>query len=99
MKKLVRYCLIITIFLLGTQIIKLPAVGLSPFQLMVILTGVVGLPFAFMKGFINGLPLMVSVLWFFSTIIAWLISINPEIIHLMCGKGISSYQLEINSQL
>jgi len=77
MKKLVRYCLILTIFLLGTQIIKLPAVGLSPFQLMVILTGVVGLPFAFMKGFINGLPLMVSVLWFFSTIIAWLISINP----------------------
>lgn len=78
MKKLVQFSLILTIFLLGTQIIKLPVIGLSPFQLMVLLTGLVGLPYAFMRGLTNGLPMLVSVLWFFSSILAWQMSINPS---------------------
>lgn len=78
MKKLVQFLLILTIFLLGTQVIKLPTIGLSPFQLVVIITGLVGVPFAFSKGLPNKLSLWMAVLWFFSSILAWTMSINPE---------------------
>ena len=78
MNKLVQFFLLLTIFLLGTQIIKLPGIGLSPFQIMVILTATIGIPFAMAKGLRSGVYIAVTVLWFFSSILAWQTSINPE---------------------
>jgi len=78
MKKLVRFILILTIFTLGMQIIKLPDIGLSPFQIMVIMATGFGVPLVMMQGMKSGLYLLVTFLWFFSSILAWQVSINPE---------------------
>lgn len=77
MRNLVQNLLIVTIITLGTQIIKIPGIGLSPFQIMVILTTGVGIPVVFGSGMKKGLYISVFILWFISTIFAWQISINP----------------------
>lgn len=78
MRKFVRLLVILMILTLGTQLIKLPVINLSIFQVFVVAAAVFAVPYVFIKRVRSGLYLTICLLWFASSIVAWIVSINPE---------------------
>ncbi len=78
MRNFIRKLIFLTILTLATQVIRLPGVGLSIFQLLVIATVAVGLPYVLSKTVKEGSYFFTSLLWGLSTLIAWVVSINAE---------------------
>jgi len=76
MEKYVKTLMFLTIIMLATQVIKPPGLNLSFFQMLVIATVVIGVPYVLTKKLKKGSYLITSLLWFLSTIVAWLVSIN-----------------------
>ena len=79
MNNTIRNLFLLTILLSGTQVISSPFGGLSIFQISLLITVVVALLGIIRKRTVRkGIYLFVSFVWVVSSVVAWLVSINPS---------------------
>lgn len=78
MKRFVKGLNYATLLTLGTQTIRLPGVGLSLFQMMLIVSALVSVVFVFNSKIKKGSYLGIAIVWAISSVLAWQTSINPE---------------------
>lgn len=79
MNNTIRNLFLLTILLSGTQVISPPFGGLSIFQISLLITVFVALLGIIRKRTVRkGIYLFVSFVWVVSSVVAWLVSINPS---------------------
>ena len=79
MNNTIRNLFLLTILLSGTQVISSPFGGLSIFQISLLITVFVALLGIIRKRTVRkGIYLFVSFVWVVSSVVAWLVSINPS---------------------